>query len=356
MKEQWGMAGLPYLPVRKTFQISGENPDGRKGGGCRITEAESLDNGLGFKVHPFISLLPGETKQLADIQGPGCIKEFFFTTDHKWLSELVLRIYWDGEETPSVEAPIGMFFANGFDENCALVNSLPVAVLPRCAMNCYWEMPFARRAKITLTQEGKDPVGCIAYRILYQEQVLTEKPLYFHAQYRRAMTTRQNPVYTILDRVHGSGKYVGTYLAWNALSSGWWGEGEVKFYLDGDRYPSLADNGCEDYFGGSFGFSEMNTTACADDETGFCTPFLGMPLAMRGDGRSIRKFSLYRWHICDYIGFMEDIRATVDTLGWWRKKGFRPLPEEIASTAYWYQTEPHVPFPQMPALEERWDR
>ena len=349
-------AGLAFSPVRETRQISGENPDGKKGGGCRMTEEEPLDGGCGLKVHPFISLQPGETKVLADIAGAGCIREMFFTTDHKWLSELVLRIFWDDETAASVEMPLGMFFANGFDDNHVLVNSAPIAFLPRCAMNCYWEMPFAKRARITLTHEGQEKIGCIAYRILYHKEEWDKKPLYFHAQYRRSMTTREKPVYTILDGVRGMGKYVGTYLAWNAASSGWWGEGEVKFYLDGDDFPSIADNGCEDYFGGSFGFSKLNGTACADEEVNFCTPCLGMPLALTADGRSIRKFGLYRWHLSDYIGFLKDIRVTVDTLGWWRKKGYRPLPEEISSMACWYQQEPHETFPVLPAVEERWDR
>ena len=154
----------------------------------------------------------------------------------------------------------------------------------------------------------------------------------------------------------GSGKYVGTYLAWNALSSGWWGEGEVKFYLDGDIHPSFADNGCEDYFGGSFGFSPFNTEWCADHEIPFSTAFLGMPLAKCGVSNSIRKYGLYRWHLSDYIGFMQDIKVTVDTLGWWHKKGYRPLAEEISSVAYWYQMEPHVEFPEMVSYEKRWDR
>ncbi|GHV10604.1 hypothetical protein FACS189491_00410 [Spirochaetia bacterium] len=349
---------LAFTAPRITRQISAENPTGEKGGACRWSKAEdTLDNGRGLKVHPFLKLKAGSTVVLADIAGPGCIKEIFITTDHQWLSELVLRIYWDDEEAPSVEAPLGAFFANGFDEHKHPVYSIPVAALPRNAYNCYWQMPFRKKARITLTHEGPEDVNCVAYRVLYQLYEIPEDPLYFHAQYRRAETSTQNPTFTIVDGIQGPGKYVGTYLAWNSLSSGWWGEGEVKFYIDGDGLnPSLADNGTEDYFGGSFGFSSFNTGLCGDDEQVFSTAFLGMPLALTTNHRGGGKFSLYRWHILDDIGFFKDIKVTVDTLGWWRNPGCRPLEEDIAAVAYWYQREPHIPFKKLPPVERRWDR
>lgn len=351
---------LPFEKVRLTRQISAENPTGEKGGACHFDikhPENTLDRGKGWKVHPFLSLEPGETKVLADIQGPGCINEFFITTDHRWLSELILRMYWDGEETPSVEVPLGMFFANGFDDDRHAVHSEPVIVLPRNAFNCYWQMPFGKSAKITLTHEGTERIGCIAYRMLYQLYELPEEAMYFHAQYRRKMTTVEQPVYTILDGVRGRGCYVGTYLAWNSLNSSWWGEGEVKFYMDGDSdYPSMADNGTEDYFGGSFGFSPFNSDLAGNAEQTFSTAYLGMPLAKLDNAMGGRRYSLYRWHIHDSIGFFSDLRVTVDTLGWWRKEGLRPLSEEISSVAYWYQQEGHAAFPKLPKVEERWDR
>lgn len=256
-----------------------------------------------------------------------------------------------------MEVPLGMFFANGFDEDKHPVNSVPVVAIPRNAYSCYWQMPFSKHARVTLTNEGACRIGCVAYRILYQLYQHPSVPLYFHAQYRRAKTEADNPTYTILDGVSGKGYYVGTYLAWNSLNSSWWGEGEVKFYLDGDtQYPTMADNGTEDYFGGSFGFSPFNTDLAGNAEQSFSTPFLGMPLAKTDNTKGGRRFSLYRWHLCDSIGFYKDIKVTVDTLGWWRKPGLRPLEEEISSTAYWYQEEPHAIFPTLPALEERWDR
>lgn len=351
---------IPFGGVQVTRQISAENPTGEPGGACHFDSAhpeETLDQGAGRKVHPFLSLGPGETKVLADIAGSGCINEFFITTDHEYLSEVILRMYWDEEEMPSVEVPLGAFFANGFDSDKHAVSSEPVVALPRNAYSSYWQMPFLKRAKITLTQEGGEKIGCIAYRLLYKLFELPKDVMYFHAQYRRSMTSKENPVYTILDGVKGKGCYVGTYLAWNALNSSWWGEGEVKFYIDGDTdYPSMADNGAEDYFGGSFGFSPFNTDLAGNAEQTFSTAYLGMPLAKLDNRMGGRRYSLYRWHIHDNIGFFSDLKVTVDTLGWWRKAGLRPLGEDISSVAYWYQYEGHAAFLKLPEVGERWDR
>ncbi len=351
---------LPFQGARVTRQISAENPTGEPGGACRWDEAHpenTIDQGQGLKVHPFLSLQPGECATLADIQGPGCINECFITTDHRYSSELVLRIYWDDEPSPSVECPLGAFFANGFDEDKHPVHSQPVVVLPRNAYNCYWQMPFRRRAKMTLTNDGESNIGCVAYRVLYQLYELPDDVMYFHAQYRRSVTTPEDPTYTIIDGISGAGCYVGTYLAWNSLNSSWWGEGEVKFYIDGDgSYPTMADNGTEDYFGGSFGFSPFNSDLGGNAEQTYSTAYLGMPLAKLDNTMGGRRYSLYRWHIMDSIGFFHQLRVTVDTLGWWRKKGLRPLGEDIASVAYWYQYENHAPFPPLPSVEKRWDR
>ena len=360
------MKHLPYEAGIPTRQISAENPTGEKSGACHWVPdpgdpqlphcKASLKLGKGWKVRPFIKLLPHETVLLGEITGPGSIEEFFITTDHRRLSELVLRIYWDDEEAPSVESPIGAFFAMGHDAHPHAVSSIPVQVCPRQGLNCYWHMPFRNKAKITLTHEGDREFGIVAYRILYKLHEVPADAAYFHAQYRHAVTDIKKPVYTILDQVHGKGCYVGTYLAWTALQSDWWGEGEVKFYLDGDGDdPTMADNGTEDYFGGSFGFSPFDSDECWNHEQTFSYPYLGMPLAKLDAHNASRKYSLYRWHIQDNIGFSSDIRIEVQTLGL-RNNYYRPLSEDIASVAYWYQTEPHEAFPPLPDVEERRDR
>ena len=357
---------VPYNGGVPTRQISAENPTGEKGKAC-IWEPDpsnpflphsgtALDMGRGWKVRPFIKLQPGETVVLADISGPGCINQFFFTSSHELDSELVLRIYWDDEETPSVESPIGAFFANGHDSAKHGVNSLPIVVAPRNAYISYWQMPFRKRARMTVTHDGTKEIGCVAYRVLYKLYDIPEDVMYFHAQWRRSTTSLHQPEHIILDNISGKGSYVGTYLAWNALSSDWWGEGEVKFYIDGDdEFPTMADNGTEDYFGGSFGFSSFNSDLVWNDEQPFMTPFFGMPLAKINNPTGPRKYSLYRWHIYDSIGFATDLKVTVQTLGV-RYGKYRALDEDIASVAYWYQSEPHAAYPELLPVQQRWDR
>jgi hypothetical protein len=173
---------------------------------------------------------------------------------------------------------------------------------------------------------------------------------YFHAQWRRSMTTREYPEHVILAGVQGRGHYVGTYLAWSQFSNGWWGEGEVKFYVDGDAdYPTICGTGTEDYFGGAWCFGGGQ-----DTET-YSTPFLGYPL-YRNEPGEVPRHGLYRWHVMDPVRFKQDLKVTVQALGWWPNGKFEPLTDDIASVAYWYQAEPHAPFPEMPPAHERWSR
>lgn len=357
---------LPYQAGIVTRQISAENPTGEKSGACRwepnptdpylYHSDKATELGKGWKVRPFIPVKAGETVVLADIEGMGVISEIFFTSDYPRFSELILRIYWDHEEEPSVEVPAGAFFCIGHDNHPHTVNSLPVTVAPYRGCNCYWQMPFRNHAKITLTHEGEEDVSVVAYRVLYHLTDVPEDAAYFHAQYRHSLTTTGYPEHVILDGVKGKGAYVGTYLAWNNLATGWWGEGEVKFYLDGDtEYPTLCDNGTEDYFGGAWNFGYDPNKEDAPEQV-FESPFLGMPLAHTRNQHGSKKFSMYRWHVQDCIGFKQDIKVTVQALGWYPNHKYRPLTEDISSVAYYYQCEPHVKFPVLPDIRERWQR
>jgi hypothetical protein len=361
------LESLPYSKGVITRQISAENPTGEKGEACKrvpdptdpdlVHSGAASDLGKGWKVRPFIKVKAGETVVLADIEGPGCINQFFITSDYPNLSELVLRFYWDEEAVPSVEAPLGAFFCIGHDTAPHLVSSHPVSVAPYRGCNSYWQMPFRKHARITITHEGAKDANVVAYRVLYKLHEISPDAAYFHSQYRRTLTTREHPEHVILDQVKGQGLYVGTYLAWNTLSTGWWGEGEVKFYIDGDtEFPTMADNGTEDYFGGAWNFGSFNPNKPDDVEQEFNTPYLGMPLAKTSNPKGPRKFSMYRWHILDSIGFQSDLKVTVQTLGWWPNGKYQPLTEDVASVAYWYQTEPHQAFPAFPSIEQRWDR
>jgi hypothetical protein len=213
-------------------------------------------------------------------------------------------------------------------------------------------MPFRARARITIeNQSGKD-VGVVAYKILYHQVEVPADWAYFHAQWRRSVTTRGRPEHVILDGVRGEGLYVGTYLAWSAFSRGWWGEGEVKFFIDGDgEFPTLSDTGTEDYFGGAWCFYQT-----PNREQAYSTGFLGMPLARIDDAAGPRLFSLYRWHLYDAIGFASDLKVSVQALGWHPDGTYEPLTDDIASVAFWYQRRPHAPFPALPPLRERWGR
>ncbi|MCD6553713.1 MAG: DUF2961 domain-containing protein, partial [Anaerolineae bacterium] len=154
-----------------------------------------------------------------------------------------------------------------------------------------------------------------------------------------------------LDGVQGQGHYVGTFLAWTQLSNGWWGEGEVKFYLDGDvKYPTICGTGTEDYFGGAWCFEVEG-----QGTTTYSTPYLGYPLYRHEPGE-VPRHGLYRWHIMDPIRFKQNLKVTIQALGWWPNGTFEPLTDDIASVGYWYQREPHAPFPQLPPVHERWSR
>jgi Protein of unknown function (DUF2961) len=178
---------------------------------------------------------------------------------------------------------------------------------------------------------------------------------YFHAQWRRSVTQRDYPEHVLLDGVSGRGAYVGTSLAWSAFSSGWWGEGEVKFYLDGDGdLPTISSTGTEDYFGGAWCLYRDRANDHREQE--FSTPFLGMPLARIEDPHRACRFSLYRWHVLDPIGFVADLHVTVQALGWWPHRKCEPLTDDIASVAHWYQSEPHASFPGLPPVAARWSR
>jgi hypothetical protein len=346
-----GLGNLYRVSDAKTRSISPENPTGEKGKGGmaqRGTASDAArDLGPGWKVNPFVIIEPKRTFTLAEIEGEGAIQHVWMTPTGNWRYS-VLRIYWDGEPEPSVEVPVGDFFAMGWGRY-AQVTSLPVCVNPGSAFNCYWVMPFRKRAKITIENLDDQQV-----RFYYQiDYTLTRVPAdaaYFHAQFRRVNPLPYKQVYTILDGVRGRGQYVGTYLAWGVNSNGWWGEGEVKFYMDGDRdFPTINGTGTEDYFCGSYNFENQEKKQYQE----FTTPYSGLIQAIKPDGlyQSQQRFGLYRWHIVDPVRFESDLRVTIQALGWRSGGRYLPLMDDIASVAYWYQTEPHAPFPKLPSRD-----
>ncbi|MBA3684583.1 MAG: DUF2961 domain-containing protein [Planctomycetes bacterium] len=349
------LGNLSWVANAQSRSISAENFTGEKGKGGMATDGASKscvgDLGIGWKMSPKIVVKPGEVRELADIAGPGAIQHLWITQGNTALPMrwLILRIYWDAQEQPSVECPLGDFFANGWGG--AQVNSLAVTVNPKCGQNCYWEMPFRRRCRITL--ESLLPENTeIYYQIDYALAEVPEQSAYFHAQFRRENPTKYKVPYTILDGVRGRGQYIGTYLAWGVNNGGWWGEGEIKFYLDGDReYPTICGTGTEDYICGSHDFENADGGPTRYVE--YNTAYAGLPQVIRPDGlyRSQQRFGMYRWHIPDPIRFASDLRITVQALGWRSGWKFLPLQDDIASVAFWYQQLPTAPFPSLPGKD-----
>ena len=339
---------LSIIDDSQSRSISAENFTGEKGkGGAAITgtgESQARDLGQGWKVSPSVVVNAGQTTEIADIAGPGTIEQIWMTPTGNWRFS-ILRIFWDNQEYPSVECPIGDFFACGWGK-FAQVSSLAVCVNPGSAFNSYWPMPFRKRCRITLENINDEDMR-LFYQINYSLGDVDGNASYFHAQFRRVNPLPYKRVYTILDGVQGRGRYVGTYMAWGVNNSGWWGEGEIKFYLDGDQeFPTICGTGTEDYFCGSYNFENKETGQYQE----FTTPYSGMPQVLRPDGvyRSQMRFGLYRWHIPDPIRFHKDLRVTIQALGWRSGTRYLPLQDDISSVAFWYQTLPGKPFPQLP--------
>ena len=349
------LGNLARLSNAETRSISAENFKGEKGKGGMATEGTGAiaarELGQGWKVSPSINVPGATTVTLADITGPGAIQQIWMTVHPQYWRQLVLRMYWDGEETPSVETPVGDFFASGWCERCN-ITSLAVCVNPAGGFNSYWEMPFRKHARITLENLSPDEVRGYYYQINYTLTDVPEDMAYFHAQWRRSNPLPYMQDHTLLDGVKGQGHYVGTYIAWGVNNCGWWGEGEIKFFMDGDRdWATIVGTGTEDYFGGAWDFEFPLGQYCV-----FSSPYTGLPQVIKPDGlyRSQQRFGMYRWHITDPIRFKEDLRVTIQALGWRAevegKRRYLPLQDDIASTSFWYQSEPHAPFPQLPDL------
>lgn len=362
-----GLGDLCRVTDARTRSISAENPDGRKSGGAQARPGDdpwcsdaASALGRGWKVRPCArDIQPGQEVVLADVRGPGVIQHIWCTVLHGVQRELALEVYYDDAPEPSICTPLGDFFANGLN-GAALVNSQPVVVAPKGGMNAYWPMPFRERIRIVLRNDGHKTLDWFFYQITWAEQDVPEDAGYLHATWRRDLTTRDRPEHVILEGLDAAGHYVGTYLAWNQLSNGWWGEGEVKFFIDDDPddAPTICGTGTEDYFGGAWGFVMDHDTKELIPET-YSTPYLGYHQFLwgkeRGVGPRVPAHGLYRWHIPDPIRFARNLRVTVQALGWWPGEKYQPLTDDIASTAYLY-LQGALPVPRLPSVSERYPR
>ena len=357
------LSNLFRLSSAQSRSISPENFTGEKGKGGMAEEGTGAFHarglGRGWKISPSVRVAPGETLTLGEISGSGAIQQIWLTPANVRWRDLILRIYWDGQAEPSVETPLGDFFACGWGAY-AQVSSLAVCVNPGRAFNCYWEMPFCKGARLTLENRNPDDEAVIYWQINYALTEVPEDAAYFHAQFRRTNPLPFREDYVILDGVRGRGHYVGTYMAWGVNNAGWWGEGEIKFFLDGDKeWPTICGTGTEDYFCGAYNFDAGTVDPNFPRAyIPFTTPYSGMPQALKPDGvyQSQQRFGLYRWHLTDPIRFEADLRVTIQALGWrteadMKKRRYLPLQDDIASVAFWYQTLPAAPFPPLPDRE-----
>ncbi|HLZ88632.1 MAG TPA: glycoside hydrolase family 172 protein [Puia sp.] len=353
------LSNLYRLSPAKSRSISPENFNGAKGSGGKATNGTgsgaASDLGQGWKISPSVDIKAGQTFTIAEIEGPGSIQHIWMTPTGNWRYS-ILRFYWDDEATPSVEVPVGDFFGMGWGQYAPL-QSLAVCVNPGSAFNCYWPMPFRKKCRITMENiDHKDMT--VYYQVDYLETEIPKDAAYFHAQFRRVNPLPYKQNYVLVDSIQGKGQYVGTYLAIGVHNNGWWGEGEIKFYMDGDtEFPTICGTGTEDYFCGSYDFDTRQKTEHGNREsqyTEFCSPYTGLPQVIRGDGHYnvSQRFGLYRWHISDPIRFEKSLKVTIQDLGWRNDGRYLPLQDDMASTVFWYQAEPHGVFPKLPAQDQ----
>ena len=362
------MESIFILNKAKSHSISPENPTGEKGQGGKAdlstgsARNAAKDLGLGWKVNPYVNVAPGSTFTLAQFKGEGIVNHIWMTLGGKAeYRSAIFRIYWDDEKGASVESPVGDFFGAGWGRrNEPKINSAAIAVNPGSGFNSFWPMPFRNGFRMTLENRSAMPL-VIYYEVSFAETAVPAQAMYFHAQFRMVDRLKLGTVYTIVDGIRGKGQYVGTSLSHGARSPGWWGEGEVKFYSDGDSSnPTINGTGEEDYFLGSYAYFRLAGKAPNGDpkfrEENFSSLYSGfyslVPLEERDPayyGSGERRIGEYRWHIVDPIRFDRDLKVTIQALGW-KADGsgtYLPLQDSYSSVAYWYQAEPHAQFPKL---------
>jgi hypothetical protein len=353
------MGNIYRLSDAVSRSISPENFKGEKGKGGMATTGTgagpSRDLGQTWKVSPSVKIKKHTTYTVAEIDGSGAIQHIWMTPTGNWRYSII-RFYWDDETTPSVEAPVGDFFCMGWGKY-APVQSLAVVVNPGSAFNCYWPMPFRKKCRITM-ENIDDEDMILYYQVDYTLTKVPDDAAYFHAQFRRINPLPYKKDYVLVDSIQGKGQYVGTYLAYGSNKNGWWGEGEIKFFMDGDtKFPTIIGTGTEDYFCGSYDFDTRKKRPDGSEGTEyteFSGPYTGLPQVIRGDGHYniAQRFGMYRWHITDPIRFEKNLKVTLQALGWRSNGRYLPLQDDIASVVFWYQDGPHGPFPKLPGKDD----
>jgi hypothetical protein len=351
------LGGLPlYSSNLESRSISAENKTGAKGQGGKDWN--------GRKGSPcYLHLKPGESYIFCQIEGPGVIRHIWMTIVDEGalkMRNVILRFYWDDQTTPSVEAPISDFFGNSHGRLSPFDSEFLTVAEKQGGFNCYFPMPFKKKAKLLVQNENDTEIVMFFYEVDYTSgDVVTDKTPYFHAQFRRVLNTTMYEDYIILDGVEGKGRYMGANIGIVDRfhdKNVWWGEGEVKMYIDGDTdYPTICGTGTEDYAGSAWGIGQ------------FSARYFGAPLIKD------QYNSFYRFHVLDPVYFSENIKVTIQQIGndgspdsadpngilgefiakgWYKKDhlgvGNFERVDDYCSTAYWYQTLPTKPFPAFP--------
>ncbi|MFC2950544.1 glycoside hydrolase family 172 protein [Marinicaulis aureus] len=344
-------ASSPFLIPKgvESRSITFENPTGEKGKGGKA--ASGL--GVGRKGAPLHVLMPGEEIELANVKGPGCFRHIWVTTmpDPVLLRGVTIRVYWEKQQHPSIEAPIGDFFgfAHGMPTNYA---SAAHSLADAAGMNIWLPMPFAKHARVTLTNETDRP----AYTFFQIDYTIGDSfPNDFgrlHVLFQRQNPTAQAQDFEILPLRKSRGVYIGAVLGIRPLAGRWWGEGEVKIFLDGDKhFPTIAGSGTEDYVGHSFGI--QNTTA----------PYNGASWRENAHDSETGRVSLYRWHLADPVYWHKDVRITLQQIGCCKVPPTSPevylqeaifeREDDVSCATFWYEPSPSAPLPAYPDLATR---
>lgn len=353
------ISNLYMLSEAESRSITPENLTGGKGEGGRVkaTEGNAKANAAkyGWKANPYIFIEPGQEVTLGEIDGSGIINHIWMTIGRGTNDRLrILRFYWDDEEEPSVEVPVGDFFCNAWGpQNVPHINSIPIVVNPLNGLNSFWQMPFRKKCRITMENLDKNRTT-LYYQIDYTLCGVPKKAAYFHAQYRRVKKVPFKEEYVILDNVKGQGHYVGTFLSRGTRAKRWWGEGEVQMFIDGDiDHATIHGTGEEDYFLGSYAYKKFSDPGWDN--------FVYVPFNSAYSGfyeaedhyDYVGCFGQYRWHLMDPIRFRKDFKMQIQILGWEEgASNYYPLQDDVSSVAFWYQTEPHQKFPELPNKED----
>ncbi|MGD8777357.1 MAG: DUF2961 domain-containing protein [Ignavibacteria bacterium] len=291
---------------------------------------------------------PGEAKVIAELEGPGRITHIWLAANDAqrgFPRSVVIRIYWDGDDEPAVEAPLGDFFAAGHGMQVSVNSSMVATSSFGRAYNCYWKMPFRSSARITVTNDSENENLNLYWYIDWEKRAVPKDVPYFHAQYRQENPVQPGNDYLIAD-LEGMGHYIGTVLSVRSSQPGWFGEGDDRFYVDGDTVPTIHGTGSEDYINDAWAFRVVNR------------PYYGVSI-WEGMNTGSR-ITAYRWHVNDPVFFEKSLKFTIEHKGNTFHEDYTLVdafsdkrPDFYSSVAFWYQQGKAKHFSDMPPADER---